>query len=155
MATRVFDIAESIVVKRTPEEIFAKASDLPGLIAKARAAKAVEFERLSGDGALAAGNAWKISGETRLGHRTGMVTVTEASAPERLAFRSEGRGFAVDTVVTMTPAGAGACRLSVANDVEAVTLAARLLAPGMRLWRRRARKGLKKGLKRLKRRLEA
>ena len=154
MATRVFEIAESVYVKRTPDEIFALASDLPGLIAKARAAKAIEFQRLSGDGALKAGNAWKISGQTRLGHRTGSVTVTEALPSERLAFRAEGRGFAVDTIVTLSPKGAGACRMTVSNDVQAVTLAARLLAPGMRLWRRRAQKGLKKGLRCLKKRLE-
>ena len=146
--------SEAVVIDRRPEEVFDRLTDLAGSLAKLRKSAPLEIERLSGGGELTAGAAWRISGETRLGRRTGRVEITGMSPPDHLAFLSTGRGFALNTVITISAAGASRSRLEAANELFAMTFGARLLAPAIRLTRRRVVKGLRKGLRRLKKRLE-
>ncbi len=155
MSKLVMTFAESVVIDRSPEEVIDQLTNLPEMLAKLRKKTPIEIDRLAGDGELKAGAAWSISGKTRLGHRTGRVEITGISPPHSLELRSTGRGFAVDTVITITTAGPSRSRLEAANELFAVTFAARLLAPAIRLSRRRVVKGLRKGLRRLKKKLEA
>ncbi len=154
MAKHIMGFSESVAIDRRPEEVFEKISDLPALFSKLRKKTPIDIERLSGAGAANVGDAWRVSGKTRLGHRTGTVEITGMSSPHHLSFHSVGRGFSVDTVVTLSPVGATGSQLTAANELFAETFAARLLAPGIRLGHRRVTKGLKKGLRRLKKRLE-
>ena len=152
MASHVMTLSESIVIRRPRAEVYALAEDLPAHAGKLSAI--AEFERLAGEGAPGVGHRWRIVGETRLGRRSGTVEITALERPEKLAFQGEGRGFRADTSVSFDVVDDGRCRLTTSSEIYALTFAARLLAPGMRLWRRRAQKGMKKGLKHLKKRLE-
>lgn len=154
MARNVFSLVESTDINRSAEDVFAWLLESPDLIAARSAQSKVDVERLAGDGTIAPGSIWRISGETRLGRRTGKVAVTNAKRPETLAFLGEGRGFAAQTTIVLAAKGDAACRMTVTVDLSAISFAARLFAPGVRLWRRRAAKGLKKGLRFVKRAVE-
>jgi hypothetical protein len=154
MAKRVMEFANSVEIDRSAEEIFDVISDLPGLFAKLRKKAPLDVERTVGDGAPAIGDVWRISSKTRLGRRSGVIEMTEFSGPTTMAFRSTGRGFAVDTVITLTPQGPTRCSVTAQNELFAMTIAARMLSPAIRLWRGRVEKRLGKGLRRLRKRLE-
>ncbi len=102
MQRNVFSMIESTDISRSAEDVFAWLSKSPDLIAARSAGSKVEVERLAGDGTIAPGAIWRISGETRLGRRTGKVAVTDARRPDKLAFLGEARGLAASTKISLT-----------------------------------------------------
>ncbi len=154
MAKRVMEISDTVQVDRSAADVFAVVTDLPGLFAKLRKKVSLEAERAVGEGAPAAGDVWRVSGNTQLGRRRGAIEVTGMTAPTIVSFRSTARGFCVDTKITIDAVGPAKCRVAVQNDVFAKTFGARLLAPVIKPWRGWARKRLGRGLRRLKKRLE-
>lgn len=148
------EFAEAVEIDCSSDEVFHVISDLPAVFANLREKARVEVERMVGIGSPVVGDKWRVSGQTRLGRRTGVVEVTEITPPTVLCLRATARGFSVNTRLTIAPRSPTQCRLTVQNELSAMTFAARLLSPAIRLWQGRTQKRLGKWLLRLKRRLE-
>ena len=154
MAKRVMEFANTVQVDRSAADVFAVVSDLSGLFGKLRRKVSLEAEREVGEGAPAAGDVWRVSGNTQFGRRRGVIEVTGMTAPTIVSFRSMARGFSVDTQIMIAAVGPAKCRVTAQNDVFATTFGARLLAPVIKPWRGWAKNRLGRGLQRLKKRLE-
>ncbi|MEL7465706.1 MAG: SRPBCC family protein [Pseudomonadota bacterium] len=151
----LIDCAETIRIDRPAEEAFVALADIDRLFAALQRKSPITVERLSGGPATAVGDRWRVSGDLKLGRRSGVVEITKLMEPTSIAFRTEGSGYLAKTEIAISPEGTTACRLSARNRIFADSLKARLAAPFIRLYRKRIERGFRKLLKRAKRRLEA
>ena len=82
MAKRVMEFSDTVQVDRSAADVFAVVSDLPGLFTKLRKKVSLEAEREVGEGAPAAGDVWRVSGNTQFG-RLGQCPKIPSGQPMR------------------------------------------------------------------------
>lgn len=150
----LIDYADDIEIQRSPEDVFDTIADLDRMFSALQRKTPIEVERLTPPGASKPGDRWRVSGDMRLGRRTGDVEITDLQRPTHIAFTTTGSGYLTKTTLTISASGPDRSRLTAHNVISANSLKARLAAPFIRLYRKRIERGLHRLLKRLKKSME-
>lgn len=114
------------------DRVFAELADFETLERQAMR-RGVEVRRRGDHGHPVAGMGWDVGFQYRGKMRQAEITLTDYTAPERIAFHSVSGGLEVDFALDLIALSRSRTRINVATELMPKTLSARLLVQSLKL----------------------